>query len=155
MEFLDRLNVGLVTYDTYLQQILSHGDLPTIPRNYFLPIAGYDITDEKLCKAVLDSLKEDNKRIDEKYSKEEQLELFNEAFDTDCFFVQLNAGQVFDFWFGKKKYIENNTLHAYLDCFAFDFWKYLREEITYEKLKESASKLNHAYEELSHGGEQK
>jgi len=148
-EWLDNLDVGFVTYDTYYSQIKCYAGLPKIPSAYFLPLAGVDIVSEELCKMVLDCLKVENKKIDEKYTKEEQEVVFNQELDTDCFFIQLNAGQVFDFWFGKKKYIENNILQSRIDCFIFDFWKYLREEITYNELKSSAKELNNTYEKIS------
>jgi hypothetical protein len=148
-DWLDGLNVGIVTYDTYYTQFKCYGDLPDIPKDYFLPLAGIDIVSDELCKMVLGYLKTENKKIDIKYTKEEQEIVFNQELDVDCFFVQLNAGQIFDFWFGKKKYIENNTLQACIDCFLFDFWKYLRDEITYEELKSSAKELNNTYEKIS------
>lgn len=160
-EWLDTLDIGLVTYDIYKEEFKYYGELPSIPRDYFLPIAGFDIINDDTCKLVLDSLKAENKRIDKKYTKEEQ-ESESREYNTDCFFISLNAGQVFDFLFGKKKYIWDKngfnapaSIQACLDAFLFDFWNYLREEITFDELKASAKELNDAYEKYCIGGDLK
>lgn len=87
-EWLDTLDIGLVTYDIYKEEFKCYGELPSIPRDYFLPIAGFDIINDDTCKLVLDSLKAENKRIDKKYTKEEQ-ESESREYNTDCFFISL------------------------------------------------------------------
>lgn len=160
-EWLDTLDIGLVTYDIYKDEFKCYGELPNIPQDYFLPIAGLDIINDDTCKLVLDSLKTENKKIDKKYTKKEQ-ENGSKEYNTDCFFVSLNAGQIFDFWFGKKKYIwDKNSfnapanIQACLDIFLFNFWNYLREEINFDELKASAKELNDTYEKYYMGGEKK
>ena len=38
-EWLDTLDIGLVTYDIYKDEFKCYGELPNIPQDYFLPIA--------------------------------------------------------------------------------------------------------------------
>ena len=45
-ELLDSFNVGLVTYSIYLNEFKYYFDLPDIPKDYFLPVAGIDVIDD-------------------------------------------------------------------------------------------------------------
>lgn len=152
-ELLDRFNVGLVTYGIYLNEFKCHSDLPNIPKDFFLPVAGTDVVCDDDCKMVLNTLKNQLKEIDERYTKEEKDSGYK-PYNDELFFLSLFAGQLFDLWFGKHEFIwrdgdiGNNPIEGSIDTFLFDFWKYLEGKRSYVGLKRSATELYKRYSQL-------
>ena len=152
-ELLDSFNVGLVTYSIYLNEFKCHFDLPDIPKDYFLPVAGIDVITDDDCKFVLNALKNQLKDIDTRYTQEEK-DADYKPYNDELFFISLFAGQMFDLWFGKHKFIwkdgniGNNEIECYVDIFLFDFWKYLEGKKSYVGMKRSANDLYKHYSKL-------
>lgn len=138
------MNNGAVSYFIYKNEFMLDQDLPTIPKGYFLPIANFDLISDKICKLVINNLKLQNSKLDDKYSKEQQ-ENDDPDYSADCFFISLNLGQLFDFWHGKLPYIENHNLECEYDLLHFKFWDCLRGECTYDELKEYSNKFYNCY----------
>lgn len=152
-KLLDSFNVGLVTYSIYLNEFKCYFNLPDIPKDYFLPLAGIDVVDDDDCKLVLNNLKKKLEEIDQRYTEEEKNSDYK-PYNDELFFLSLFAGQLFDLWFGKHKFIwrdediGNNELESYIDIFLFDFWKHLEGKKSYVGMKRSANELYKKYSEL-------
>lgn len=143
-ELMNAMNVGLVSYHIYKNEwITCGGDLPDVPKDYFLPLIE---NDNKLYE-VFNYLKKRNKEIDQKYSKEYQelCSIGSSDYESECFFVHLWLGNIFDYWFGKLPPIDNNNIDCDCDILGMDFWKYLRDECTLDELKSSAKNLYEDY----------
>ncbi len=149
---LDSFDAGLVTYGIYLNEMKCYFNLPDIPRDFFLPVAHVDIFNDDDCKMVLNYLKEDLKLVDLKYTQE-QKEMDYKPYNDDLFFISLFAGQLFDLWYGKMKFIwmdgdiGNNLIESGIDAFLFDFWEYLEGKKSYVRLKRSANDLKKQYQD--------
>lgn len=143
----------MVTYSIYLNEFKCYFDLPDIPKDYFLPVAGIDVINDDDCKLVLNAYKKELKEIDGKYSQEEKYSDYKQ-YNDELFFLSLFAGQLFDLWFGKHNFIwrngdiGNNQIEGYVDIFLFDFWKYLEGKKSFVGLKRSANNLYKHYSNL-------
>jgi len=152
-EILDSFDIGLVTYSIYLNEFKCYFDLPDIPKDFFLPVAGINVINDDDCKFVLNDLKRKLKEIDKKYTKEEKDSDYK-PYNDELFFLSLFAGQLFDLWFGKQKFvwrdgdIGNNQIECYVDIFLFDFWEYLDGKKSYIEMKRSANELYKHYLKL-------
>lgn len=150
-DLMEQMDNGIVTYFTFRNEFMLFDDLPEVPKGYFLPIANYDLISDDICKMVINELREKNKEIDCKYSREEQESISFELtpYEADCFFIQLNLGQLFDFWHGKLPYIENKELELEYELLVDMFWDCIKEECTYEELKEYSNKFYNCYLKVS------
>lgn len=150
-DLMKHMNNGIVTYFTFRNEFMLYGDLPEVPKDYFLPIANYDLISDEICKKVINELRLKNKEIDQKYSREEQESFCMSLtpYESDCFFIQLNLGQLFDFWHGKLSYIENENLELEYELLVDKFWDCIKEKCTYEELKEYSNRFYECYLEAS------
>lgn len=151
-EFLDSLDLGVVSYFTYRNELMLCGGLPQIPKDYFLPVAGIDLNSDDICKLIIEYLRKQNKQIDEKYPDNEQ-DIFNigiiTPYESECFLLQLNLGQLFDFWHGKMSFIDDNKLGIEYELLVDKFWDCIKGDCTYEELKDYSNKFYDYYMLLS------
>lgn len=127
-------------FGTYLlnNQAITFGGLPQPPSDYILFAVNNDID----VNSVLNMMKIRNAEIDVEYPKEssgEIITLGSSPYDNECFFVSLWFTTIFDYWFGFKeiKYISNAELDASFDYFHMCMWRWIREEMSTEELKET------------------
>lgn len=153
-DLMKQMNNGVVTYYLFKNEFMLFGDLPEVPNGYFLPIANYDLISDEICKMVVDELRGKSKEIDRKHSRKNQESICFELtpYEADCFFIQLNLGQLFDFWHGKLPYIENKKLEFEYELLVDKFWDCIKEECTYEELKEYSNRFYNCYLEFSNKG---
>ena len=52
-----------------------------------------------------------------------------------------------------EKLIDNDGIACDCDILGMCFWEYLRDDVTYEELKECAQKVKDTYEKYMNGGE--
>lgn len=148
---MKNMNVGLVSYHIYKNEWEScFGKLPEIPKDYTLPL----INNDNDLDAAFNYLKIRNMEIDLTYPKEVQESSFGASdYESECFFVHLWLGTIFDYWFGKLKPIDNINIVCECDILDMCFWEYLRNERTIEELKEHAQKVKDTYDKTVNGGE--
>lgn len=148
---MECMDVGLVSYHIHKNEWETYfGILPKVPNGYSIPL----INNDKDLDTVFNYLKMRNMEIDLAYPKEVQESSFGASdYETECFFVHLWLGTIFDYWFGKLKPIDNMDIICECDVLGMCFWEYLRNERTIEELKECAQKVKDTYDKFVNGGE--
>lgn len=135
-EFVKRINPSPIAYTAYQGEWFMFGDLPDIPKGFFLATAKIDLYDDDISKKVLDSLKIENKRID-------TMDENNKEYEDACFFVQLQFSELMDHYFGKQPIIEDKIY--LVDLMVMTFWDYLDDKISYNGLLKKLKKYNAEY----------
>lgn len=139
-DVMKHINASLPLYYTMKNEVgMTDEYLPSLPKDFFFPQAGIDIVSDDDCRILLEYCKNWNKEIDE-------LDENSMEYSKQCYFCALLFCPIFDFWFGRLSYKNHESIHnCKFDILSFDFWEYLRGNITYEELKQSGRELYDEY----------
>lgn len=142
---------GIFANYLFMNEMVSCGDLPDIPKDYTL----YKVNNDKDVESVLNMMRIRNCEIDMEYPEEVSGELVHIGkcdYEDECFFVMLWFSTVYDYWVGKtilKEIKINDELGFAFDCLGMQIWRWIRNEITTKKLKKECKK----FDSLVKGGE--
>lgn len=144
MKTLDVINTitqNMGDFGTYLlgNEMYTFGDLPTLPSDYTL----YKVKNEKDINLVKNIMKIMNSEIDTLYPNSEyEINMEMNDYECRCFSTSLLFTNIYDYWCGinkSSKYIHDDmTISAYFDSLHSDVWRWIKDEISTDELKESA-----------------